>query len=143
MFKYQSVRLTSSNELTAIGILGATVMPHALFLGSSLGTLDRVSTSSSLPANVVHTTESLYRRFVKYVRALFYFNSYTEEDAPDRTTRHEHRNNNSYEFVSAHLTHGTVDISKAVDMYPFFSLLKSFIHIVMSLSCFAIPINSA
>ncbi|KAG8721003.1 hypothetical protein FRC09_008624 [Ceratobasidium sp. 395] len=33
---------------TSIGILGATVMPHAIFLGSSLATLDRVSPAPSL-----------------------------------------------------------------------------------------------
>lgn len=88
-------------------------MPHALFLGSSLGTLDRVSSSSvSLPTNVP-PSESRYRRFVKYARSLFYINSYVEEDAPDRTTRHENRTNNSYEFVSAHIKHGMVDISKS------------------------------
>lgn len=108
---------------TSIGILGATVMPHALFLGSALGTLDRVGPSVSLPTNV-QPSESLSRRFIKYVRSLFYINGYVEEDAPDRTTRHEHRNNNSHEFVSAHLNHGMVDI-------------------IMSLSLFAIPINSA
>ncbi|GJJ09466.1 hypothetical protein Clacol_003689 [Clathrus columnatus] len=109
---------------TSIGILGATVMPHALFLGSSLATLNRVSVAPAvLPSGTIQT-ESYSRRVVKYVRSLFYLNGYSEQDAPDRTTRHEHRNNNSYEFVSAHLKHGMVDI-------------------IMSLSVFAIPINSA
>lgn len=107
----------SRNCLTksiAIGILGATVMPHALFLGSALGTLDRVGGPSvSLPVNVP-PSESRYRRFIKYVRSWFYLSGYVEEGAPDRTTRHENRNNNSYEFVSAHLNHGMVDISKSL-----------------------------
>ncbi|ETW87567.1 Mn2+ and Fe2+ transporter of the NRAMP family [Heterobasidion irregulare TC 32-1] len=62
---------------TAVGILGATVMPHAIFLGSFLATQDRVR--------------------------------------PD---------NNSLEFIQAHLGHGIVDM-------------------VMSLLGVAVPINSA
>ncbi|CAE6392674.1 unnamed protein product [Rhizoctonia solani] len=45
---------------TSIGILGATVMPHAIFLGSSLATLDRISPSPSLPdLPVPNTSEQL------------------------------------------------------------------------------------
>ena len=38
---------TACCSLLAIGIIGATVMPHGLFLGSSLATQDRVSTFPS------------------------------------------------------------------------------------------------
>ncbi|KAJ3764357.1 natural resistance-associated macrophage protein-domain-containing protein [Lentinula raphanica] len=42
---------------TSVGILGATVMPHSLFLGSALSTQDRESTPESQPTNA-HTSSS-------------------------------------------------------------------------------------
>ncbi|KAF8489582.1 natural resistance-associated macrophage protein [Gautieria morchelliformis] len=107
----------------SIGILGATVMPHALFLGSSLATLDRVSSApTSLPGPPRTFTLSSTR---SYIRSLFYMHRVAENDeGPDRQTRHDERLNNSLAFVSSHLRHGTVDI-------------------VMSLLGVAVPINSA
>ncbi|KIJ45571.1 hypothetical protein M422DRAFT_227211 [Sphaerobolus stellatus SS14] len=109
----------------SIGILGATVMPHALFLGSSLGTLDRISSPSPRLPGAGESAISRMRAIKKYIRSLFFWRSVTtDEDQPDRSTRHEFRQNNSYAFIKAHLNHGMVDI-------------------VLSLLGFAVPINSA
>ena len=40
-----SIVLTLNALIAAIGIIGATVMPHSLFLGSALATQDRVASS--------------------------------------------------------------------------------------------------
>ncbi|KAF8587287.1 natural resistance-associated macrophage protein [Ramaria rubella] len=110
---------------TSIGILGATVMPHALFLGSSLATLDRISSApESLPRPRTSRMARL-RSLPRTIRSLFYIQRAAgDEGDPDRRTRHEYRQNNSFSFVRAHLRHGIVDI-------------------VMSLLGFAVPINSA
>ncbi|KAF8527910.1 smf Mn2+ and Fe2+ transporter [Hysterangium stoloniferum] len=109
----------------SIGILGATVMPHALFLGSSLATLDRISTAQpTLPSPSVSEL-SRFQRVSSYIRHLFYLRTVTGgEDGPDRRTRHEYRQNNTLSFVHSHLGHGMADIT-------------------MSLLGIAVPINSA
>jgi metal iron transporter len=87
-------------------------MPHALFLGSSLATLDRISsTPESLPR--LHRTITL-RSTTSYIRSLFRFGRVTElDEGPDRRTRHEYRNNNSFSFIGSHLKHATVDIGRS------------------------------
>ncbi|KAF8488988.1 smf Mn2+ and Fe2+ transporter [Hysterangium stoloniferum] len=107
----------------SIGILGATVMPHALFLGSSLATLDRISTAQpTLPSPSISGL-SRFQKVSTYIRSLL-----TPvpggEDGPDRQTRHEYRQNNTLSFVRSHLGHGMTDIT-------------------MSLLGIAVPINSA
>ncbi|CUA72446.1 Divalent metal cation transporter MntH [Xylella fastidiosa 9a5c] [Rhizoctonia solani] len=61
---------------TSIGILGATVMPHALFLGSSLATLDRVSRPpaiiETLPVDEQKRTYTFWQQFGRAKRALFW-----------------------------------------------------------------------
>ncbi|KAH7340473.1 natural resistance-associated macrophage protein-domain-containing protein [Rhizoctonia solani] len=60
---------------TSIGILGATVMPHALFLGSSLATLDRVShppAVATLPLDEQKRTYTFWQQFGRAKRALFW-----------------------------------------------------------------------
>lgn len=130
-------------HVIAIGILGATVMPHALFLGSSLATLDRVS-SDSLPVPGASETRFPRTRSLKdFLRSLFFVGRLSTEDTPiDRHTRHEFRENNSYPFVKAHLNHGMVDISK----YAVVLLVYIVTHrepIAFSLLGVAVPINSA
>ncbi|KAF8971905.1 natural resistance-associated macrophage protein-domain-containing protein [Flammula alnicola] len=66
----------SGGVYTSVGIIGATVMPHSLFLGSALATQDRP------PASAYSTA----------------------------ATRHSERQNNSFEFIRAHIYHGTVDV---------------------------------
>ncbi|KZW02119.1 natural resistance-associated macrophage protein [Exidia glandulosa HHB12029] len=122
---------------TSIGILGATVMPHALFLGSSLATLDRVAVDITLPTPNNAALGALTRaQMVKRaVKALF-----GEEDtapagsvdatvgegasAPQRARNHSEWENSSLGFVVAHLKHAVADI-------------------VASLLGFAMVINSA
>ena len=110
----------------AVGILGATVMPHSLFLGSALATQDRVSfrprqnsrdpaklnkeSEESLPIQLVET--SRFRRFYKDSKEAF-LSAFRKPPANVYTTaatRHSERENNSFEFVKAHLNHGTFDM---------------------------------
>ncbi|KAF8845347.1 Nramp-domain-containing protein [Paxillus ammoniavirescens] len=110
---------------TAIGIIGATVMPHALFLGSNLSTQDRVSSApTDLPQHVISQPFSLQAKLRQLWRTMFHFSRTDHENLKDRTTRHLLRQNNIPEFIRAHLTHGTVDV-------------------VVSLLAVAVPINSA
>ncbi|KAI0322314.1 Nramp-domain-containing protein [Amylostereum chailletii] len=121
--------MTKPNALyAAVGILGATVMPHALFLGSFLATQDRVSTPPAPmphPTNTSARSSTRWSRFRSWFRSLFSI-THSERIAADR----EHRNkytypeNNTLDFVQAHLGHGLGDI-------------------VVSLLGVAVPINSA
>ncbi|KAJ7687435.1 putative transporter of the NRAMP family [Mycena rosella] len=66
---------------TSVGVLGATVMPHSLFLGSTLATQDRVTVER---LEVLHVADS-------------------------RET-HADRENNTLDFIRAHLNHGIFDV---------------------------------
>ncbi|KAG9127978.1 hypothetical protein FRC07_006572 [Ceratobasidium sp. 392] len=60
---------------TSIGILGATVMPHALFLGSSLATLNRISDPAihaTLPIHEQKRSYTFWQQFGRARRALFW-----------------------------------------------------------------------
>ncbi|KAK7468654.1 Manganese transporter smf1 [Stygiomarasmius scandens] len=111
----------------AVGILGATIMPHALFLGSYLSTQDRVSEApvdTTLPSpNVSHNPTSklkaLFRNLFKVSRA-----DRAAATSTDYRSKHGERENNSISFIRLHLNHNLVDI-------------------VSSLSLVAFPINSA
>lgn len=118
----------SDTLYTAVGILGATVMPHALFLGSFMATQDRTGTpSSSLPppisspeANNPNVTVILK----KWTASLFEI-SRAERRALSLDYRMKYeRENNDVGFIRAHLKHGIVDI-------------------VASLLGVAVPINAA
>ena len=103
----------------AIGIIGATVMPHSLFVGSALATQDRLSpaplkdddpstsTLGSLPdaqrrpKGIINRVKSSMSKTFQ-VRAL--------DDHKDRPQRHDDRENNSCRFVRSHIYHGVVDI---------------------------------
>lgn len=102
----------------AIGIIGATVMPHSLFLGSALATQDRLSATplkdvdlsiSSLgslpeerrPTGIVNRIKSSLNKTFR-IKAL--------DDHGNRPQRHEDRENNSYSFVKSHVYHGVADI---------------------------------
>lgn len=110
---------------TAIGILGATVMPHALFLGSNLATQDRVSQPPQpLPTPADARRPSFLQRLQRFWKSILYISRSERDDLKDYTTRHGFRQNNSIEFIRAHLGHGTVDV-------------------ILSLLGLAVPINSA
>lgn len=102
-------------------------MPHALFLGSSLATQDRVTITpleEELPPPA--STQSGFKSKVqKIVNPLFRI---TRADKTvsiiDYRTKYSERNNNSLTFINQHLSHGIADV-------------------VTSLIALAIPINSA
>ncbi|KAF8078297.1 natural resistance-associated macrophage protein-domain-containing protein [Lyophyllum atratum] len=112
---------------SAVGILGATVMPHALFLGSSLATQDRVSLA--LPEAPSLPGPTVPRTLQSRVRAIFapLFRVTRAERvaaSKDYRTRYGERENNSLTFIRQHLAHGIVDV-------------------ITSLLGLAVPINSA
>ncbi|PPQ94583.1 hypothetical protein CVT25_011895 [Psilocybe cyanescens] len=113
---------------TSVGILGATVMPHSLFLGSALATQDRISFRShkdiktltalstkeseeSLPA-APPERQSLFRRAYEECKysVLDAFRKPPASMFATAATRHSERQNNPYEFIRAHIYHGTFDI---------------------------------
>ncbi|PPQ75552.1 hypothetical protein CVT24_013244 [Panaeolus cyanescens] len=108
---------------TSVGILGATVMPHSLFLGSALATQDRVSfydrsgnKSDALDEAISTSSKSMspgraiFQRWLNGMKegVLKAFRTPTDERKP---TRYSERSNNCYEFVKAHIYHGTFDIA--------------------------------
>ncbi|QRV90249.1 hypothetical protein RhiJN_18267 [Ceratobasidium sp. AG-Ba] len=120
---------------TSVGILGATVMPHALFLGSSLATLDRVSPPPSLQLPINSSPKikdlTLKKRFYELGRRYSYMqpisNGHSSRDAPEDRLyvssmremsgqRESHAatrrsmNNKSVDFIKQHLVHAMVDI---------------------------------
>ncbi|KAI0094547.1 Nramp-domain-containing protein [Irpex rosettiformis] len=113
----------------AVGILGATVMPHALFLGSFLATLNRTgSNNKPLPYPIQTNDKTVVHPPAVHFRAWFkslFEVSRAERIAASREYRTQYgRQNNELSFVQSHLNHGIVDI-------------------VMSLIGVAVPINSA
>ncbi|KAK0245935.1 smf Mn2+ and Fe2+ transporter [Armillaria nabsnona] len=107
---------------SAVGILGATVMPHALFLGSFMATQDRHSppprpdqgTEPDLP---LYNLSSRVRKGIKELFAV----STTDTDIPIVEAKRE---NHSPAFIRQHLKHEMVDV-------------------ISSLLLLAVPINSA
>lgn len=113
----------------AVGILGATIMPHALFLGSYLATQDRVARPDEpLPSPVNASPDPSSRnfrsRFTRWFHSLFEI-SRKERIAASRDYRDKYgRENKDLGFIQAHMNHGLVDV-------------------ISSLMCVAVPINSA
>ncbi|KAF9478920.1 Nramp-domain-containing protein [Pholiota conissans] len=118
----------SGGVYTSVGILGATVMPHSLFLGSALATQDRISfrgtqnvsdltpvnskeSEESLPAKLVEET-SFVRRLYEYCKesVLAAFRRPPPSCHSSVATSHSEHRNNPLEFVRAHLYHGTFDV---------------------------------
>ncbi|KAF8971904.1 natural resistance-associated macrophage protein-domain-containing protein [Flammula alnicola] len=118
----------SGGVYTSVGILGATVMPHSLFLGSALATQDRISFRSEgnvnglTPLNDKESEESLsvklpentsiFRRFYEECResVLSAFRKPPASAYSTTATRHSERQNNSVGFIRAHIYHGTFDV---------------------------------
>ncbi|KAJ7713437.1 NRAMP family [Mycena metata] len=95
----------------AVGILGATVMPHALFLGSALATQDRETPPPVVKLKPLQATESqgtTWRRIKKSVASLF--RAPLPSSGLTRAEHHADRGNNSLDFIRAHLSHAIVDI---------------------------------
>ncbi|CDO73418.1 hypothetical protein BN946_scf185013.g52 [Trametes cinnabarina] len=119
---------------TSIGIIGATVMPHSLFLGSALATQDRVSQPPSRGKDVALTTldstlssssevtisgvpsASSRKRgphsFMEYARVCVkrHFRVISMTDVAHAPVSHADHENRPYSFVRKHLYHGIVDM---------------------------------
>ncbi|EKM61769.1 uncharacterized protein PHACADRAFT_157006 [Phanerochaete carnosa HHB-10118-sp] len=112
---------------TSIGIIGATVMPHSIFLGSALSTQDRISKHDKLPrietgdtgtTLVLHTLKAklslpppheMFRQLKKTFRETFRLVPIGELSSDPKS--HAGRDNNTYTFVRAHIYHGMIDIT--------------------------------
>lgn len=127
---YQLTLLAAyTHAFAAIGIIGATVMPHSLFLGSALATQDRLShktkpvklstidsTLSSDSDNTSFTPDASDRlgpsSLMEYAR--FWVRRHLRvvpvSDLPNEPKSHAERENRPYEVVRAHLYHGIVDM---------------------------------
>jgi metal iron transporter len=131
---------------TSVGILGATVMPHSLFLGSSLATQDRISPAppkpernplemdekSSIgtalqPERRSHTYRAL-QACIEYVAGAFRVPP--RRDTTAQPKNRSERSNNPLPFVRAHLYHGVVDI--VTSLLGFAVLINSLILILAS-----------
>jgi len=147
-----SAQLFKSGGLyTSIGIIGATVMPHSVFLGSALATQDRLASKSNL--HPVSTADSSFssdtgfslpstekpstappklNAFFSHVRSkgrnVFKLTS-SRKRGPEPTS-HAERENNSYEFVRSHIYHGTVDI--LISLFGLAVVINSLILILAS-----------
>ncbi|GJE97814.1 Nramp-domain-containing protein [Phanerochaete sordida] len=111
----------------SIGIIGATVMPHSIFLGSALATQDRISkpdkltridtvdTGTTLAPRTIKSRltppppHELLRRFKKGFRNVFRIVPIGE--LPTDPKSHAEHENNTYTFVRAHIYHGMIDIA--------------------------------
>ncbi|KAG7447417.1 putative transporter of the NRAMP family [Guyanagaster necrorhizus] len=83
---------------TSVGIIGATVMPHSLFLGSALATQDRVSDPTE-SLDPMEKPESL--NFKQRIRSAFRILPMSPPQTPT---------GNPLSFVKIHLYHGIVDV---------------------------------
>lgn len=104
----------------AVGILGATVMPHSLFLGSALATQDRLAMETPPPepepprlADSKETTSNILetlrlRHLLKFLVSLF--RTPPPSQSSTRVKRHADRENNSLAFIRAHLKHELFDV---------------------------------
>jgi metal iron transporter len=106
--------------------MGATVMPHSLFLGSHLATQDRLSKESLAPVTSLSSKtreleptvvtskrerlQHLGRAIWRQLRSWFVVSRAELEALNARPKSHEHRENNVLEFVQSHLYHGMVDV---------------------------------
>ncbi|GLB43763.1 putative natural resistance-associated macrophage protein [Lyophyllum shimeji] len=136
---------SSGAVYTSVGILGATVMPHSLFLGSALATQDRISpaprqvkkfldaesrsstdTELSPPSEKKPSSRSLVHDLRELVCAPF--RAPLASEYATRATCHADRENKPYEFVKAHIYHGIADVM--ISLLGFAVLINSFILIL-------------
>ena len=118
----------------AIGIIGATVMPHSIFLGSALATQDRISTApeklarmettwsvdsdatAAVTVEVLPWYKKVFRRLqkealqIKAIALAAFRIEPIERYAGEPKSHAEHRNH-SYSFVRAHIYHGMADMA--------------------------------
>jgi len=118
----KTIGQTSNALYTSIGIVGATVMPHALYLGSSLATQNRVGNNFSVSfpaispdeevdpdadgrpeADPAHPDRPLKRRFALWLGSLI--SAERIKDGLEEDTMIDR-----FRFIKSHLTNATVDI---------------------------------
>ncbi|KAF5384685.1 hypothetical protein D9757_006220 [Collybiopsis confluens] len=111
--------LTEPNAIyAAVGILGATIMPHALFLGSFLGTQDREAFNqppSSVDLPGPSSNVKLAKTLKTYFTSLFRVTPAERAAAArDYRSRYGERENNSLSFVKGHLNHLVLDVCSSI-----------------------------
>lgn len=105
---------------TSVGIIGATVMPHGLFLGSALATQDRLSclpspTETDVKSDSMEAFKpsmAISRRAISSLKdsmASLLRVPPPSEYSTTANTYAEHENR-PYQFVKAHIYHGAVDL---------------------------------
>ncbi|KAJ6486206.1 natural resistance-associated macrophage protein-domain-containing protein [Mycena vitilis] len=131
---------------TSVGILGATVMPHSLFLGSTLATQDRLTlpppsaveleslgvADSRETAPINHCKPSKLRQSVEFLASLLSTPPLSQSSRHVKS--HADRENNSVAFIRAHLTHAVVDVVGS--LLGFAVLINSMILILASMVFF-------
>ncbi|KAF5345709.1 hypothetical protein D9758_013040 [Tetrapyrgos nigripes] len=120
---------------TSVGILGATVMPHSIFLGSALATQDRVSPPPVVPDDSDGESFVYTNPFFRAVRAVkratvSAFKIPPPSEYATTVTRHCDRENKTSEFIKKHLYHGIIDM--AVSLLGFAVVINSLILILAS-----------
>ena len=107
--------------------MGATIMPHSLFLGSALATQDRLKilanpdqrTRSSSPRDSKYSSEedvppapTLSRRVLRAVKEFLIapWRTPPPSEYSTRAQRHIDRENKPYYFVKAHIYHAIADV---------------------------------
>ncbi|KAH8825860.1 natural resistance-associated macrophage protein-domain-containing protein [Flagelloscypha sp. PMI_526] len=128
---------------TSIGILGATVMPHSLFLGSALATQDRLTPkphTSTTPSEKITflawlktlTFKTVGKAVYARVReALVYaFKSTPRSAFATEPKSHKERENKPYALIKAHYVHGMIDI--VFSLLGFAVLINAMILILAS-----------
>ncbi|KAF7313959.1 hypothetical protein HMN09_00554300 [Mycena chlorophos] len=121
---------------TSVGILGATIMPHSLFLGSTLATQNRMSSDALIPEKP--RVIGQWRSLPSLRDVVGFFTAALRRPAPSahatRVNRHSDRENNSLAFVKAHLTHARFDVVGS--LLGFAVLINSMILIVAAMVFF-------
>ncbi|KIJ66416.1 hypothetical protein HYDPIDRAFT_26767 [Hydnomerulius pinastri MD-312] len=131
---------------TSVGILGATVMPHSLFLGSHLATQDRLSKEPMKTVSAAFSDSSffqpqtsphpiplfqrLHRLVVQRFRKLFSVSPSDGTGYPPDVLTHSDRENNALDFVRSHIYHGMVDV--VVSLLGFAVIINALILILAS-----------
>ncbi|KAG9222066.1 hypothetical protein CCMSSC00406_0008051 [Pleurotus cornucopiae] len=135
----------SGGLYTSVGIIGATVMPHSLFLGSALATQDRISAlppaqpeeklvkSLSMTSDDYETatkTHTFSQRWRKTCLEWFTspFRVPPADPSAAQVKTHADRLNRPLPFVTAHLNHGIFDI--VASLLGFAVLINSLILIL-------------
>ncbi|KAF5360815.1 hypothetical protein D9756_005194 [Leucocoprinus leucothites] len=132
---------SSGGLYAAIGIIGATVMPHSLFLGSALATQDRINMKPlgdeefSKAANRTNSSlvpQSAPQRMMADMQTSIgnFFKAPPASGHATEVTRHSEHENNTYDFVRAHVYHGMIDMT--ISLLGFAVVINSMILILAS-----------